>query len=109
VPLPSVAGSRTSAAAAEAALSRAGTDRRAVLSAIRDAGLDGLTDEECQERLALTMSANTQRPRRIELFRAGLIVGRGTRKTRSGRDAVTWVDAELLRRSLSGAQLELVG
>jgi transcription initiation factor IIE alpha subunit len=49
---------------------------------------DGLTDEEMQTRLG--MNPSTQRPRRIELARRGLVVEAGTRKTASGRMATVW-------------------
>jgi len=49
---------------------------------------DGLTDEE-QQRL-LGMNPSTQRPRRIELARRGLVVEAGTRRTASGRMATVW-------------------
>ncbi|NBW23185.1 MAG: hypothetical protein EBR82_86100, partial [Caulobacteraceae bacterium] len=49
---------------------------------------DGLTDEEMQTRLG--MNPSTQRPRRIELVRRGLVVECGTRRTASGRMAVVW-------------------
>ena len=49
---------------------------------------DGLTDEEMQTRLA--MNPSTQRPRRIELARRGMVVEAGTRRTASGRMAVVW-------------------
>jgi hypothetical protein len=49
---------------------------------------DGLTDEE-QQRL-LEMNPSTQRPRRIELARRGLVVTCGTRRTASGRNADVW-------------------
>lgn len=49
---------------------------------------DGLTDEQMQARLA--MNPSTQRPRRVELARRGLIVKAGTRKTASGRNADVW-------------------
>ena len=49
----------------------------------------GCTDEEIQ--IGLGMNPNTQRPRRIELVRAGLVRDSGIkRKTNSGRDAVVW-------------------
>lgn len=49
----------------------------------------GLTDEEIQE--ALRMNPSTQRPRRIELERAGVVHDSGrTRRTRSGSHAVVW-------------------
>ncbi|MFN9286738.1 MAG: hypothetical protein ACK6EB_01625, partial [Planctomyces sp.] len=49
---------------------------------------DGATDEEIASGLGLNPS--TERPRRIELARRGLIVTGGTRKTASGRNADVW-------------------
>lgn len=50
---------------------------------------EGLTDEEIQGYL--NMSANTERPRRIELYQEGLVIDSGVRRsTRSGADAVVW-------------------
>jgi transcription initiation factor IIE alpha subunit len=49
---------------------------------------EGLTDEEQQHKLG--MNPSTQRPRRIELERRGLVVAAGTRRTTSGRMAVVW-------------------
>jgi DNA-binding IclR family transcriptional regulator len=49
---------------------------------------EGLTDEEMQRRLG--MNPSTQRPRRIELARRGMVVEAGTRKTASGRNASVW-------------------
>lgn len=49
---------------------------------------EGLTDEEMQN--GLQMNPSTQRPRRIELWRRGLVAEHGTRKTASGRPAVVW-------------------
>jgi len=46
------------------------------------------TDEEMQEGLG--MNPSTQRPRRIELARRGLVVEAGARRTASGRMAVVW-------------------
>jgi DNA-binding NarL/FixJ family response regulator len=48
----------------------------------------GLTDEEIACRLC--MNPSTARPRRIELFRLGLVVRGGIRKTKSGRNADAW-------------------
>jgi hypothetical protein len=85
---PSVNGSITSAKAADslgpATLSAM---QRRVLELLA-ATPDGLTDEE-QQRL-LGMNPSTQRPRRIELARRGLVVEAGTRRTASGRMAVVW-------------------
>jgi DNA-binding IclR family transcriptional regulator len=49
---------------------------------------EGLTDEEMQKRRG--MNPSTQRPRRIELARRGMVVEAGTRKTASGRNASVW-------------------
>ena len=46
------------------------------------------TDEEIAT--GLDMNPSTQRPRRIELQKRGLVVEAGTRKTVSGRKAVVW-------------------
>lgn len=64
--------------------------RAEVLGVCRVSGPHGATDEEMQ--MALVMPANTQRPRRVELWKMGLICDSGQkRKTRSGRNAVVWV------------------
>jgi hypothetical protein len=49
---------------------------------------DGATDEEIAA--ALAMGENTERPRRVELQRAGMIRLVGTRATTSGRKANVW-------------------
>jgi len=80
----------TSEAAAEAIAPKADTLRRAVLEHIQKCGEDGATDEEIQD--ALSMSGDTERPRRWECQRAGLIRDSGrTRAVKSGRAAVVWV------------------
>ena len=85
---PSVARSATSRAAAalinHAAMSDA---HRRILELLR-ATPAGLTDEEMQRRL--DMNPSTQRPRRVELVRHGLVVEDGTRKAASGRAASVW-------------------
>ena len=85
---PSVNGSITSAAAADS-LSPATLNamQRRVLELLA-AWPQGLTDEEMQHKLG--MNPNTQRPRRGELARAGLVVECGTRRTTSGRMASVW-------------------
>jgi hypothetical protein len=85
---PSVNGSITSAKAADS-LGPATLNvlQRRVLELLA-ATPGGLTDEEMQTRLG--MNPSTQRPRRIELARRGLVVEAGTRKTASGRMAVVW-------------------
>jgi hypothetical protein len=49
---------------------------------------DGATDEEIAA--ALAMNANTERPRRVELQKIGMIRLSGTRATASGRKANVW-------------------
>jgi hypothetical protein len=80
--------SHTSVAAAKKIAPKASTLRDKVYAAI--AGSHGLTDEECQ--LELHLDPSTQRPRRIELVRAGLVRDSGQRRyTLSNRLAVVWV------------------
>jgi hypothetical protein len=61
--------------------------QRRVLELLRE-NPHGLTDEE--QQAALVMNPSTQRPRRIELVRRGLVVEYGTRRTASGRMATVW-------------------
>lgn len=49
---------------------------------------EGATDEEIASGLGLNPS--TERPRRIELARRGLVIEAGVRKTASGRNANVW-------------------
>lgn len=92
-PPPFVAGSATSEAAAEAISPDAPTLRRLVLDALREAGERGMTDQEIQRRL--DMDPSTERPRRGELVKAGLVVDSGRqRKTTSDRNAVVWIATE---------------
>ncbi|NBW17299.1 MAG: hypothetical protein EBR82_55905 [Caulobacteraceae bacterium] len=85
---PSVAGSITSAQAADSiGPATLNAMQRKVLELL-EATPDGLTDEEMQRRLG--MNPSTQRPRRIELARRGMVVEAGTRRTASGRMAVVW-------------------
>ncbi len=76
----------TSVAAAHRALGRAGSARRRVMSAIVE---EDRTDEEIQA--ALNMPANTQRPRRVELARLGLIQATEERRpTATGAKSIVW-------------------
>jgi len=85
---PSVNGSITSAKAADSlSPTTLNAMQRRVLELLATTP-DGLTDEE--QQLALGMNPSTQRPRRIELARRGLVVEAGTRRTASGRMAVVW-------------------
>jgi hypothetical protein len=88
---PAQAHSETSREAAEAIKPKVNDLHRMVLDALRGA-TDGLTDEEMQE--LIPMKPSTQRPRRIELCKLGLVRDSGrTRKTRSCRKAVVWVES----------------
>lgn len=80
--------STTSLQAAVAFVGRAPNARQRVFCLLLE-NSSGLTDEEIQE--ALQMNANTERPRRVELQRAGLVFDSGTvRPTSTGQDAVVW-------------------
>lgn len=84
--------SPTSKAAAADILPRAGTLRRAVYDFIVSRHHAGATDEEIQNVLGL--EGSTERPRRIELQRGGLIEQRvtwPTRRVKSGKQAAVWV------------------
>ena len=66
------------------------TLRRSVYRDILYSGDHGRTDDEIQVRLS--MNPSTERPRRIELWEAGLIRKNGhSRITRSGRTAAVWI------------------
>lgn len=87
---PDAGAPETERAAAIRVYPRTGTARRIVLDFIGATGERGATDDEMQA--ALTMGANTQRPRRVELLNAGWIEDSGARrKTGTGSDAVAWV------------------
>jgi hypothetical protein len=68
----------TSRAAARGVTPRTGTQRRRVLDYISGRGDEGATDAELQD--ALHLNGNSERPRRIELVEAGLIVDSGRRR-----------------------------
>ena len=92
-PVPSVATSDTSKAAAEAIEPTAGTLRHAVMRFLRCCGCVGATDEQMQ--LALQMNPSTQRPRRIELVKGGFAFDSSRRRpTTSGRAATVWVGSK---------------
>lgn len=66
------------------------TLRARVLELLQKFGRVGMTDEQMQ--IALQMNPSTERPRRLELVAAGLVMDSGrTRKTVSGRKATVWV------------------
>jgi hypothetical protein len=86
---PAVQTSRTSMQAADSlGPATLNAMQRRVYEFLLERGAAGATDEEMQN--GLPMPASTQRPRRIELARKGLIVEAGTRRTTSGRMAVVW-------------------
>ena len=76
-PEPPHSGSSTSRAAAEAIKPKAGSQRRALFEFLQQHP-DGLTDDEQQQGLRL--SGNSQRPRRRELQKAGLVTDSGRRR-----------------------------
>ena len=87
---PFQAHSATSREAAEQIEGDAGTLRQHVLKFLQQCGKLGATDEEIQR--ALKMNPSTERPRRIELRKGGLVVDSGRyRLTRSKRRATVWV------------------
>jgi len=85
---PSVSGSITSAKAADSLGPATLNALQRQVLALLQATPEGLTDEEMQRLLG--MNPSTQRPRRIELARRGLVVEAGTRRTASGRMATVW-------------------
>ena len=90
---PSQKHSPTSREAAEAVKPKRLTLRAQVYRYLVDCGARGATDEEMQD--ALSMGANTQRPRRRELQLTKQIDDSGlTRATKSGRQAVVWIHEE---------------
>ena len=85
--------SATSRAAALSVEPKTGTQRAVVLAFLRGRGPVGATGEQMQALRPLT--ANTQRPRRVELVQARLVMNSGsTSTTDSGKDAVVWIAAE---------------
>ncbi len=82
--------SDTSRTAAVAVEPKAGTLRAIVLAWLRNRGDEGGTDEEMQSELQ--MRGDTQRPRRGELYKAGLIRPNGKKRiTLAGNHSVVWV------------------
>ena len=99
ISLPYQKHSDTSLAAARKALNGANTQRARVYRLLWRFP-EGLADFQIQEKLA--MNPSTQRPRRIELVRDGLVRDSGHRRlTASNRKAVVWriiaMEAELPR------------
>lgn len=89
-PPPATNGTPTSNEAASRIEPAAGTLRALVLAYVRHCGEIGATDEEMQ--VGLEMNPSTQRPRRQELEKLGLILRTSrTRPTKSGRAAVIFI------------------
>ena len=87
--------SDTSRAAAALIEPRTGSLRHQVFAYLRHHG--PATDEKIQEELG--MPASTERPRRVELVRDGLVADTGQRAlTHSGRRAVLWAVTSRGRR-----------
>jgi len=86
---PDVCGSQTSAEAAASFTPKALNALQRQVLELLQATPDGLTDEQMQHRLG--MNPSTQRPRRVELAKRGVVVKAGTRKTSSGRNADVWM------------------
>jgi len=87
---PFIRGSDTSEAAAEAIGEVSGRLRLQVYELLCEYASTGLTDHQQQE--ILQMNPSTQRPRRIELVDAGLVIDSGRRRpSPSGRPATVWI------------------
>jgi hypothetical protein len=83
---PYVRSSQTSKAAGNS-VSNAEQGRQRILAYLRQTY--GCTDQELQ--VALGMSGDYERPRRVELVCRGEVIdSKRTRKTSSGRDATVW-------------------
>lgn len=83
--------SETSRLAALSKVADAKGEQARVYRWLRSMGEAGATDQEIQRALGIPES--TERPRRVELVRLGLVVQRDglTRATRSGRSAAVWI------------------
>jgi hypothetical protein len=81
---------RVSRDAAIAMAGKAGATRRKVYDAICESP-NGLTDREIQKILG--MGGSTERPRRLELWKAGLITGDGVRKI-GNRMGTVWISTD---------------
>lgn len=87
-PAPAQQHSRTSMAAADSLEPETLNRLQAMVLRYISEHPQGCTDEEVQTGLRLNPS--TERPRRIELARRGLVVQAGERRTTSGRKATVW-------------------
>ncbi|MCH8824813.1 MAG: hypothetical protein IH984_15045 [Planctomycetes bacterium] len=98
---PAVRSSSTSCEAARQMKSKAPHLKRRILKFLIEQREAGTTDEEIQ--LALSITGNSERPRRVSLVNLGLKhSSRHTRSTQSGARATVWVAS-------SAGQLEIEG
>lgn len=81
----------TSQEAADLILPKSGTQRRRVYDFIQTMGPTGATDLDIQRVLGL--NGNAERPRRVELVKAGLVVDSHRRAVQRGRKMIVWVAA----------------
>src|SRR5262245_19853296 len=87
---PSVRGSRTSVAAAEAKEPTKATDEGLVLRFLVRRGMDGATNDEIERELGLIHQNASARTRTLVL--KGYVRDSGvTRATRTGRQAIVWI------------------
>ena len=87
---PFVAGSTTSAAAAESIAPTAGAIRERVLDMVRGCGVFGATCDEVEKLLDLRHQTASARLRELVL-RGQIVDSKRQRETRSGRQAVVYV------------------
>jgi hypothetical protein len=87
---PYQAHSDTSRESAEAIAPKAGTYLAQVAAYLKACDVHGATDDEMQ--VVLGMDPSTQRPRRIDLVKRGMVrASEMQRPTRKGRKATVWV------------------
>ena len=106
-PAPAVAGRATSVQSGQEIVDAMPELRRQVLAFVRGKGAHGATDDEIQA--ALDLNPSTQRPRRVELERAGFVreaPGKLTRPTASGRQAIVWVSVPEFEREVVGERAQ---
>lgn len=91
---------QTSIDAAQRFLGRSGTCRHRLMHALATMAA---TDEELQALLRIP--ANTQRPRRVELVRMGLVQASDQRRlTAAGNRSIVWTATALGRIALTASQ-----
>lgn len=89
--LPGHAAAETSIEAARAILARCGPLERRAYDLIAAAGPNGLTDQELED-MAHDSERRTLRPRRVALYRKGLVANSGRHRATEGhRAGIVWV------------------